>query len=550
MPARSEDLNRSSKLLSTVLTYAGLFALVAAVLFLMDGRALGVYDEGIELSAAMRIVAGQVIHRDFYYNYGPATVYMLAGLFRIVGQFVVVERMFGLFQAVTTALGIYLLLTRCVGRKVAIAGLSGCLIWPGFLSWMTLWMLWSTFIVGEAFYERPGRKRLLLAGCLTGATFCFRYDVGLGIAIVHVLLLCMARITSDEWARNSAKRGMVDAAIYLAGFSVFALPLVGIYAMHGVVHDCLFDIFIYSSKHYHEARKLPFPGISRGNFEDVVVYLFPILLAGSFLGGIGFLLRKGTELELKAYRRWAGLLLAFGAVGGLMYLKAWVRLGAGTLFLCCANCLMLCAVLFTCRWMLQPVARGLVYLTIVFFAVAGISERRHYIGYQSSHRSLMLGWILNPETQAPFGQFRRWCGTANVSSKGFCYFPDDDHIQMIEYIDAHTSAADTLYVGLPRHDRINIDDNLSYFAAQRLPATKWTHFDPFLQNSLPVQSEMVGDLAKNKPPYIVLDSEFDNDLEPNGSSISSGIYALDDYIRQHYVPAERFGELTVLQMKN
>jgi hypothetical protein len=528
----------------------GLLAVVAAVLFLVDSRSLGVYDEGIELSAAMRIVAGQVIHRDFYYNYGPASVYMLAGLFRIFGQFAVVERMFGLFQAVTTALGIYFLLARCVGRKVAIAGLLGCLIWPGFLSWMTLCMLWSTLIVASSVNESERRNGLLLGGVIAGVTFYFRYDVGLGVAIVHVLLLIAAQLVSEGLRLSALKRGLADAGIYLIGFCVLALPLIAIYAARGVVHDCLFDIFIYSSQHYHAARKLPFPRIRRGDFEDIVVYLFPVLLACSFLQAAQFLLRERTEREPTAYRRWAGLLLSFGAIGTLMYMKAWVRLGAGTLFLCSANCLVLCALLFGCRRSLHSVTKGVVYLMIAIFVLAGISERRHYLAYQASHRSLMLGWVQSPNVQAPLGVFHQWCNADNASSRAFCYFPDDDHIQMIEYIDAHTSSTDTLYVGLPRHDRINIDDNLSYFAAQRLPATKWTHFDPFLQNSLPVQSEMVSDLAKNKPPYIVLDSEFDQDLEPNGSSVSTGVHVLDDYIQLHYVPIERFGELSILRIRD
>jgi hypothetical protein len=94
-----------------------------------------------------------------------------------------------------------------------------------------------------------------------------------------------------------------------------------------------------------------------------------------------------------------------------------------------------------------------------------------------------------------------------------------------------------------------MNDNMTYFATQRLPATKWSHFDPFLQNSVQTQQEMVADLERNKPPYVVLDSEFDKLHEPNGSSVHTGVHLLDDYIAQSYRWVRTFGEMRVLERK-
>ena len=63
-----------------------------------------------------------------------------------------------------------------------------------------------------------------------------------------------------------------------------------------------------------------------------------------------------------------------------------------------------------------------------------------------------------------------------------------------------------------------MNDNYTYFATQRLPATKWSHFDPHLQNTYEIQSEMIAELDANAPPYIVADSEFDKVYEPNDGS--------------------------------
>jgi hypothetical protein len=80
-----------------------------------------------------------------------------------------------------------------------------------------------------------------------------------------------------------------------------------------------------------------------------------------------------------------------------------------------------------------------------------------------------------------------------------------------------------------------------------LPATKWSHFDPFLQNRADIQSEMIADLERNKPPYVVLDTEFEQAHEPNGSSVSTGVHLLDDYLQSHYSFAMRFGAMTILK---
>jgi hypothetical protein len=37
--------------------------------------------------------------------------------------------------------------------------------------------------------------------------------------------------------------------------------------------------------------------------------------------------------------------------------------------------------------------------------------------------------------------------------------------------------------------------------------------------------------------------------EPNGTSVSSGITTLDDYLAQHYQPVAQFGDYTILQAR-
>jgi hypothetical protein len=59
---------------TTALVFVVSFLVVALVMSLE----IGAFDEGIILTGAMRVAAGEVPHRDFYANYGPGQFYVLA----------------------------------------------------------------------------------------------------------------------------------------------------------------------------------------------------------------------------------------------------------------------------------------------------------------------------------------------------------------------------------------------------------------------------------------------------------------------------------------
>jgi hypothetical protein len=121
-------------------------------------------------------------------------------------------------------------------------------------------------------------------------------------------------------------------------------------------------------------------------------------------------------------------------------------------------------------------------------------------------------------------------------------------METIDFIDSHTRPDQLLFVGLDRHDKVFVNDNLIYFGSQRLPATHWSHFDPGLQNSYPIQSDMIRELKKTSPPYIVLDSEYEVSHEPNDSSKSSGVTLLDDFIHSKYRYVRSFDEMSIWQL--
>jgi hypothetical protein len=90
------------------------------------------------------------------------------------------------------------------------------------------------------------------------------------------------------------------------------------------------------------------------------------------------------------------------------------------------------------------------------------------------------------------------------------------------------------------------NDLLTYFASDRLPATRWSHFDPDLQTRADIQTEMIQELDRPPVRYVVLESQFDSQVQPwNDSSKSSGVTLLDDYIRRNYRQVQEWGAISV-----
>jgi hypothetical protein len=84
-----------------------------------------VYDEGTVLPAAMRVNAGQIPHRDFYIMYGPAQFYILAGLFKLFGKSLLIERLYHLLVMALVASAAYGIASSVCSESIA---LGACIV--------------------------------------------------------------------------------------------------------------------------------------------------------------------------------------------------------------------------------------------------------------------------------------------------------------------------------------------------------------------------------------------------------------------------------------
>jgi hypothetical protein len=533
------------------------FLISYLLLFLGMSRRPGMYDEGIVLTGAMRVAVGQIPHRDFYFIYGPAEVYILAGLLKIFGPSLLAERLFDLLIKALVVTTVFAIASSYCRRSIALFvsvvtalwlfGLNeyGLAITP-----VSLLNLIGSVLILPAFRGRVSIRRMLAAGAVSGMASLFRYDTGIALLGIHACVLVIAICLRTKGLPNRLRTFATAFWPYLLGFAVLTVIPALYYLSVAPLAPLLQDIVLFPRRYYFRGRNLPFPALSWRGLENLGIYL-PLAIAGlslyvlidrrsrtSATGEAGV---EGVTQE----RGWKAFLITFGLLLVVMYLKGVVRVAPIQMYLAIVPSLLMIAALFQHQSAFPRTIRISINCLMWLSLIAATWSALHLIRLEYLERSSVAQGILpftrstSPDTPAG------WCKTTNPLTAGFCFLPEDDRIRAIEFIISHTLPGQSLYSGLRKHDRIFANDNLIYFATQRLPATRWSHFDPDLQNRLEIQVQMVHELQQNAPPYIALDSEFDFVREPNDSSTSSGVMLLDNYIQEEYQPSETFGTMSV-----
>ena len=245
--------------------YGALFLAAFVFLFATMNRVASVYDEGLILTGAMRVGSGEIPHRDFYANYGPAQFYVVSLLFKLFGPSVMAERIWDFaIKAGIATLGFAAVRSYC-GPAAAFVAYITCLIWlgvfgtPGFpLFPAVLFSLAATLLVASSEGKNLHRAQIVVAGGCVGLTALFRYDVGglVGATLMALLIVSAAR-------RRDRFRGIATSPPWL--FALGALAVFGPVALAyllvgGPIGAFIHDVF-YSSTHYVQMRRLPFPSL-------------------------------------------------------------------------------------------------------------------------------------------------------------------------------------------------------------------------------------------------------------------------------------------------
>lgn len=556
----------------SLLLYALILAASFLLLFLGQDRLVGVYDEGLVLTDAMRVMAGQVPHRDFYLIYGPLQSYLVAALFELFGPSVLVARLFDVAIKSCLVLSAYLITATYCRRSIAAAAALLFLLWffainayGMIVTPIALLLLWATMLVLPVpLRPRPTPLQASLAGALAALTALFRYELGLALVAVHCCAVLLIASRRNPRLRSSLRSAASTLRPYLLGFLAVLLPSTLAYLSVAPFQPFLYDTVLFPGKYYWTTRNLPFPSVHLKTLENLAVYLPLLVVALCLVAILRFRRADPTDTGLSgnsaasadsedplspedspARGDWVDFLIAFGLLATVMYLKGLVRISFLHISLALFPSILLVAVLFDRRSALRPLLRAPVLLAAGLAVLTPVWASLHELKTLHASRSSVLLRLLSPSSPNPPPPQTEWCALPNPLTVGLCFLPDPDHMRAIDFLRSHTTRADSLFVGVPHHDRIFISDSLTYFAAERLPATRWAHFDPGLQNRPDIQAEIIRELDARAPPYIALDAEFEAVHEPNDSSRSTGVHLLDLYLRRNYELTQTFGEMSI-----
>lgn len=168
---------RSRTLRGPLLEAVLVFLMSYTLLFIGMSLTPNIYDEGLMLTGAMRVLAGQIPHHDFYANYGPGQFYTLAGLFRLLGESLLVERLYDLFLKALIVDLVYKTVLSCCRRPIAIWIASITVLWLfGLLNEtagittvpVSLLNLVASILILPVSLRRVSARRMLAAGCYCG----------------------------------------------------------------------------------------------------------------------------------------------------------------------------------------------------------------------------------------------------------------------------------------------------------------------------------------------------------------------------------------------
>ncbi len=495
------------------------------------------FDEGASAYGAELILNGSVPYRDFPALYTPGSYFILAAVFKIFGISIRVKRLFAIIILASTVCGIYHFISKLCPKAFAFLAFLLSLAW--LKSYMVynrpaqLAILFLIFCCFAFFRHIKTEKRgwLFITGILTGVTSLFRQDFGFYILISIFLVILLKQLNYYKKEKWQAKGGLVlKNGLYLfSGLFLVLLPFFLYFIANSAFREMLFDIVIAPVFIYPKVRSLPFPQFKKAS---IIFYLplFIFLLTGIRLVAYNWKNRINNPIP------WLFLFFLFLGLGLFNYTR--VR---------------------TCHPQLLPTMIPVIILFILllddFFKK--ITSKNLYawrisvLAVSFLISSVPLFYLINQDFTRLKSLFKKGTDAKLDVARADGFYDDSKfaraQLAAIKYIQSKTKTDEKIFVGNIRHDTVVNSDIMFYFLSQRHSATKHYILSPGFTDTIEVQEEIIDDLKKNNPRYIVLWSGSKGTNEPKENSRSSGVFLLDNFIRENYALEQKFSLYLILK---
>lgn len=501
---------------------------------------LNPYDEGLALVNGMRIAKGAVPFRDYWGIYPPGQSYVLAALFGVIDQNVLVARIYDTLVRMALALIIYLLAAAllqswrwALAPFMAAATLLAAATFYGYAVFPALLFGFSALVLAFRYICVRRKGWLVGAGVLIGIAALFRLDIGFYTAVsVGVFLLLSGLLSVAAQVRWSTRAKQTSLDLLIVAAPVL-LMLVGFYGYLAAVAGfalLIDNLLIFPATTFRAVRWLPYPPL----LPDWSIWL---------RGGA---IDPGIYRFLGDYLRFYLPLLTFG-LSGLWLLWRNLRATPDGLKLSPRDCLAAALVLLGIGLFVQALSRydeihvlpaSLGAVLLVAWLVRSLLSLRRQ-NFAATLVALLLVIAVPLYFFAPYTRLAEIvrhfpphrCYSDNP--RAGCVMTPPGQDEVVQILDREDPQRGPIFSGLLRHDNVFANDVSIYFLAGRDSATRYHELHPGVTTTRPVQREMVAELDANRPQWLVL-ATWENPNEPNASRFSSGVRILDEYIREHY----------------
>lgn len=545
----------------SVIPHAALLILAAIFLSVAGRQPISLYDEGLAILGAARVLDGDVPYRDFWALYPPGVFYTLAGVFRVFGASIAAERVYDAIIRLGLVLVSYAIARRVTSPLAAFSASSFVLLFlavagaPGYaiLPAVLLGLLSVLALLQFAVYKRA--YWLVVAGLLVGATAVFRLDVGAYAAVAQGVGIPLLSLdgsgTSD---RQIGGQGLVRLAIhrgviFIGGVAISFLPPLVFLLTIVPPGEIWQDLVVFPLTRFHAVRSLPLPALypdpipviagslpltAFGHFVLRVwlPFYLPLLVLAVVVVAAATRFRRPDTLESRR-KLWTQVVLAI--FGACLFLQAisrtdMIHLMPATILAIILGWSLVSDIVLTPR-ILRPVISPGRVLLLGAVIVATLLPMPLRAG-----SSYVKGFV-------------NWAHWPSLPRAGFVYV-EPDQARAVQFVQGRVPAGQPIFVGNVRHDRIVENDVSFYFLADRPAATKYHELHPGVATTLPIQQAIVLEMRSAGVRCVVLYAGFEDRPEPNESAVSSGIHLLDQFIRSEYQTVQQFGAYEILEARD
>lgn len=477
-----------------------------------------VYDEGIILTGAERVLKGDRPYVEFWSMYPPGQFFTLAFLFKLFGISVFVERIYDLVIKSLISILTYLVILKVAKSKpLALLGwiMSLLLLTIARFHAYPIFPAVLFVYVGIFFYllsfEKNRNHYLVFSALSVVLSATFRHDLGVMAAFAFLVVLLLRRVLH--------KRTGSDGIYYFIFTWIFTVAIISGYLAYTIgLNHMVNQLIVIPSENMPKYRWLPYP--TSLSLRTCLFFIFPLTLFGGLFTSLTIATKNKTH-SMPIY----GMLL-ISLIGILFLNQARVRSDLAHL-----------------------IPAGIFSLTLIpclFFIPHNlIYKMRYRIIFTSSSLIILivtcipLGMLAHRATMPYFMNYwnKNYILSSTIERVGYADMGGDLR-QVVEHIRKSTDENDAIYVGVTNHDQFTINDVIIYFLTGRQYPTRYHWLEPGLTTTPEIQKEIVEDLRRASVKIIVLAKNFWP--EPNNSSIDQKTDILDSYISTNYRITNQF----------